>query len=76
MAERQRGKIAYLVAFCTLAFYAFFTAMYHMADIAAGLNLDKSNPFALVALKFRAGIECRDYVAQTGDESCYSQWHV
>ncbi|MEM2141003.1 MAG: hypothetical protein QXJ74_07305 [Nitrososphaera sp.] len=72
----ERGQIAYLVACCTLAFYGFFTAMYHMADIATGLDLDSSNPVASVALKFRAGIECRDYVAQTGDESCYLRWHV
>jgi hypothetical protein len=69
-------EIAYMLACCVLAFYGFFTAMYHLADVAAGLDLDSSNPFASVALKFRAGIECRDYVAQTGDESCYSRWHV
>ncbi|UVS70124.1 hypothetical protein [Nitrososphaera viennensis] len=47
-----------------------------MADLAAGLDLDQSNPVASVALKIRASMDCRDYVAQTSDESCYSRWHV
>lgn len=57
--------------------YVFFTAMYHLADLAGQLELDTSkSPVATVALKYRASIDCRDYVAQTGDESCYSRWHI
>lgn len=76
MSERTSRGILYLVAYCVLAFYAFFTVMYHLADLTAGLDLDQHNPVASVALKFRASMDCRDYVAQTSDESCYSRWHV
>lgn len=77
--DKLRGKnkgLIYLVAYCTLGFYAFFTVMYHMADLAAGLGLDPADPVAAVAMKFRAGIDCRDSALQTGDESCYDRWHV
>jgi hypothetical protein len=73
---RTSRGLLYLVAYCILGFYTFFTVMYHLADLAAGLDLSQSNPFTLVALKFRASMDCRDYVAQTSDESCYSRWHV
>lgn len=56
--------------------YAFFTAMYHLADLADQLELDPSNPITATAMKYRASIDCRDHVARTGDESCYSKWHV
>ncbi|AIF84394.1 hypothetical protein NTE_02342 [Candidatus Nitrososphaera evergladensis SR1] len=77
MRKSASRGILYLVAYCILGFYTFFTAMYHMADLAARLGLDtQSNPVAFVALKFRASMDCRDYVAQTSDESCYLKWHV
>jgi hypothetical protein len=50
--------------------------MYHMADLTAGFALDKGNPVASIALKFRASMDCRDYVAETNDESCYARWHI
>lgn len=79
-AGDEKGKkkaVLRLAAYCALGMYVFFTAMYHLADLAGQLDLDPAkSPVAAVALKYRASIDCRDYVAETGDESCYSRWHI
>ena len=75
-AGREKRGLLRLTAYCVLFMYAFFTAMYHLADLADQLELDPSNPITATAMKYRASIDCRDYVARTGDESCYSKWHV
>lgn len=76
--RKKKGARAVLrlATYCALTMYVFFTAMYHLADLAGQMDLDPASPFAAMAMKYRASIDCRDYVAQTGDESCYERWHV
>lgn len=75
--KNGRRAVLRLATYCALIMYVFFTAMYHLADLAGYADLDPAaSPFAAMAMKYRASIDCRDYVAQTGDESCYDRWHV
>jgi hypothetical protein len=74
MARVGGKKLLFLVAYCTLALYTYVTVLYHAADVALALDPERSNPLTATTAKFRAGLECRDYVAETGDESCYSKW--
>lgn len=75
--KNGRRAVLRLATYCALAMYVFFTAIYHLADLAGYVDLDPAaSPFAAMAMKYRASIDCRDYVAQTGDESCYDRWHV
>lgn len=74
MARVEGRKLLFLVAYCTLALYTYVTVLYHAADVALALDPDRSNPLTTTTAKFRAGLECRDYVAETNDESCYLKW--
>jgi len=63
-----------LVLLIFLTIFAMSTIYYHIMDVVQIFQIGKGSGIAIMAARFRAGIECRESYVYTHDESCYFKY--